>query len=686
MGFRPPPSDGAALPCSSNGGDGRLDVYLVNFGGSSDGTAVPENCVPGGGAPACSSFVLIEGDLAPSYGSFDVGVRTVLPHELFHAVQNAYDVDTDRYWSEGGAQWAADSLDPTLSDLEHFLPAFFKDPGRPIDLPGGGVVASYFYGSAVWPLFLAQRHGTALIAEALTQEGLLGGSSAKAVDAALLARGSSLAAEFPLFASWNVATGSRAGTGGYPNAATYPESPTRPLELGVSQAGVLAGLSATYFTFPAGQHSYRLTLEADPARLAGRFLPLEGGKANLDKASELPADVTGDGIVVVAGKSALKTDANFTLASVLLPDPPPLPMPTTPPPVPTTPPPTGSMPVPTTPVPTVTPPGGTPPGATPSLTVADTDDGGCSLSSPPRSDGRSGALAPLLGLGLALGAARRRALGRGVLAAFTALAALAPLGCDSSTDGDIKKPGTGGGGGQAGAASGGGGGGGGAGAGGAGAGGGGGASGAAPSCDSARDGLLGPVDDISDGTVNVTTEDGDEKTLFVDASGGGSAMSAASSARVYLSLSNGARVNVTDPDAITSDEWDVALKRSVIYANGGDGGKGGRTVARVTKAFDDVAPADADGATFATESFFDAECTPQLDAIEEVLTTFSDWYEYNGADNTLTPQEQTYLVRRADGTTFKLAIESYYTDPDGVPLTPAPGPDSATYLLRISPL
>jgi hypothetical protein len=380
MGFRLPPSDGALPAPCSNGGDGLLDVYLVHFSAGADGTTAVENCVESGPVFTCSSFVLLESllEARSHYGTFDLGVRTVLPHELFHAVQNAYDEALDRYWAEGTAQWAADALDPPLTDLEDFLPAFFSDPGRPIDLPGGGAVAGFLYASAVWPVFLSRRHGDAIVREALEHEARNGGRAAEAVDGALTARGSSLAAEFPLFASWNAATGSRADPDGYPDAASYPEVPTEELAAGVEQAGLLAGLSAAYYSFHA-ETRHRVTFApADPSRLTARLVPLEGGKALLEDARDLPAEIEGDAIVVVAGKGSLKTDASFVLASEAVPDAPP-------------------------------PPAGNPTGGGPTLNVADAQsDDGCAIS-PASFGARPGpGFGALIGLGLALGAARRK--------------------------------------------------------------------------------------------------------------------------------------------------------------------------------------------------------------------------------------------------------------------------------------
>jgi hypothetical protein len=413
MGFRAPPSDGGALPCSSNGGDGRLDVYLVNFGGGSDGAAAAENCVASGAGFACSSFVLVERGLGSHYGTFDVGIRTVLPHELFHAVQNAYSAETDRYWAEGTAQWATDALYPELTDMERFFPAFLSDTDRPLNFGGGGVVAGFLYGSAIWPLFLSQRYDTALLLDTFERQNQTGEPATSGVAAALATRGGSLAAEFPLFATWNAATGTRAGTGGYAAAASYPEVTVEPLGVDGTAAGKMAGLSARYFAF-AAERPHRITSVVDPARLATHFVPLEGGKANLGATRALPTDAAGEGVIVVAGTSTSLADAPFSISTTLLPDPPPVP--TMPPPTPTTPP-TTPPPTPTTPPAPTAPPAPTTPPTNVTPVAPTDDDGGCALASPGSTD-RAGAPAALwIGAGLLLGATARRRVSRAAGAA-----------------------------------------------------------------------------------------------------------------------------------------------------------------------------------------------------------------------------------------------------------------------------
>lgn len=307
MGFRAPVSD-EDTSCGSNGGDGRLDVYLVRFGGA-DGMAARERCTIVGPATQCATFVLAEANFEGRYPTVEDGIRTVLPHEVFHAVQNAYDADLDRFWAEGTAQWAAKLLAPSLPDLERFLPAFFKEEGRSIDLPPGGVTAGFLYGSAIWPVFLSQRFDLAIVREIFEAAAATGASALDAAAIALEARQRSLEDEWLTFWTWNASTGTRADASGYPDAARYPMLTVN--ELGDAASGVTSG-STGYVYRVAPRERVTVSLASEHGHRA-QLLPLDDGKAVLASAASLPADTDREALVVVTSLTRSKVDAPFTL-------------------------------------------------------------------------------------------------------------------------------------------------------------------------------------------------------------------------------------------------------------------------------------------------------------------------------------------------------------------------------------
>lgn len=308
-GYREPIPDTDAS-CGSNGGDGLLDVYLSSFA-AADGTTVAERCVRLGASTRCSSFVLAEARMDRRYPTAEEGFRTVLPHEVFHAVQNAYDAELDRFWAEGTAQWATKRLFPELDDLERHLPAFFAEPSRSLDTSPGGVTASYLYGSAIWPTFLTIHHGEDFVRRAFEEESSRGGPSLLATGRALESVGDSLSDSLVGFATWNASTGARAGAASYPDAASYPT-----MKLGrypEEAKGALSGASSAYIAVHSDGPA-DLTIACDPARLVGVLVPLEQGKARVERAARLPTRLEGDGVVIVAGTSPTKSDAFYAVA------------------------------------------------------------------------------------------------------------------------------------------------------------------------------------------------------------------------------------------------------------------------------------------------------------------------------------------------------------------------------------
>src|SRR5690606_5345610 len=91
-----------------------------------------------------------------------------------------------------------------------------------------------------------------------------------------------------------------------------------------------------------------------------------------------------------------------------------------------------------------------------------------------------------------------------------------------------------------------------------------------------------PIAMVSAGEV-VTAVDGAVTTASVDASAGGMA-SAADNPYIYVDLESGAKADINDVESFSSTDWDIALKRSSVRANGGDSGPGDVAVSMVEAA------------------------------------------------------------------------------------------------------
>jgi uncharacterized protein YceK len=201
-------------------------------------------------------------------------------------------------------------------------------------------------------------------------------------------------------------------------------------------------------------------------------------------------------------------------------------------------------------------------------------------------------------------------------------------------------------------------------------------------CSAVRDSLLSPIDAVSTGAVAVLSEDSGTMVIYVDASAGGS-QDAAQNPWIYLDLGASAAVAITDLEAPSSKAWDLAIKRPLLYTNGGTGGPGqGGAVFLAGADFAAVTKADADQATIGAEAFWSGDCIPAApDPSGAVQTSFSGWYDYDEAAHTLTPKKGTWIVRGASGALYKLDLQSYYSAPDGTE-----GMAGGRYRLRVAPL
>lgn len=226
LGFRAPVGD-EGLP--DNGGDGRFDVYLVDFAGQGDGHYSNDKCGPGND-DVCAGYMVQENDYAGyGYPSTLVANRILGSHEFFHAVQAAYDIGQGSVLAEGTAVWATETFDPSLKDFEAFLDGYLDNPDRPLDKPLPGAVDPFSYGAAIHFQFLTERYGDGMVRSLL--ERCENGTSGVAdpvwfeqLDPFLQAEaGVSFADAFTDFATWNLFTGKFADpTRSYDAGANYP--------------------------------------------------------------------------------------------------------------------------------------------------------------------------------------------------------------------------------------------------------------------------------------------------------------------------------------------------------------------------------------------------------------------------------------------------------------------------------
>lgn len=273
LGYLAPPGD-AGLP-GDTGGDGRFDVYLVDFAGRADGAFRLEACQ--GQETHCSGYMLQENDFAGyNYRSYAEAVDTLASHEFFHAVQASYRPDLGNVAAEGTAVWATERFSPALEDLEHFASAYLERPDRSLVLDPDGP-SSFAYGSALFFQFLSERFDDQIILS-LWEEGVRTPSARWPVllDTALRRGwGTDFDSAFTEFASWKMATGSRALPGqGYARGRGYREISPALKSLPVDEPSVrLAPASARYFEFAGGAPLLSVAFQPqDEAGAAGLHL------------------------------------------------------------------------------------------------------------------------------------------------------------------------------------------------------------------------------------------------------------------------------------------------------------------------------------------------------------------------------------------------------------------------------
>ncbi|MBI5496180.1 MAG: hypothetical protein HY904_14250 [Deltaproteobacteria bacterium] len=235
LGFRRPLEDSAVT--DGNGGDGRFDVYLLDFAFSADGAFKLDACTTAN-PDICIGYMVQENDFAGyGYPSVNYANRVLSSHEFFHAVQAAYDEGQGSVLSEATAVWATEKFDSSLMDFEGFLDGFLLNPDHSLDQPLPGPVDPFSYGAALFFQFLDEKYGPSVIRE--LWESVENGHGGVAdpqwldqMDGVLAPHSATFAEAFAEFAAWNLQTGrfddplhAYAHGGAYPEVALTEVAP-----------------------------------------------------------------------------------------------------------------------------------------------------------------------------------------------------------------------------------------------------------------------------------------------------------------------------------------------------------------------------------------------------------------------------------------------------------------------------
>jgi hypothetical protein len=171
--------------------------------------------------------------------------------------------------------------------------------------------------------------------------------------------------------------------------------------------------------------------------------------------------------------------------------------------------------------------------------------------------------------------------------------------------------------------------------------------------------LFGTHTEPSSPAVTFETEDTFERVVL-DASFGGPA-NAAQTSYAYLDLDTSTVLPLSDAEALTDAEWDVAFNRSLVRLNGGDSGPGQLSLARVDDTTWEDASAPTEPTPWAQDDVIDEQCERVTFGQGFLATAFGQWYDYDFVTHEVSVIEDTvfFVHDGASDTVTKLQIEAY---------------------------
>lgn len=228
------------VPCTDadathNGGNGRLDIYLVypltglDFGGRSDMLGYNEEGQPnngvdipdGSGDHGCpvATHIIVNAGL-----DFD-HLKSTTAHELFHAFQYSFKgshLPDRHWWMEASATWAKDLVYPEQDFEQAYLASYWSDVDGvegPLDKPDGLAP----YAAYLLPFYLVQKSGD----KSGKVVGQIWGASETQAPISVIAQRAHWSESFKEFVLWNWNAG---------NEIKYVDHGGRIPELNLAQA------------------------------------------------------------------------------------------------------------------------------------------------------------------------------------------------------------------------------------------------------------------------------------------------------------------------------------------------------------------------------------------------------------------------------------------------------------------
>lgn len=282
------------LPDGNRGGNAKLDVYLENLGSQGLYGYCDTDQPPTGTGPFdVPAYCAFDNDYEefPSHTPLE-NLQVTVAHELFHAVQFAYDYYEDGWFLEAAAAWVEDEMFDDVDDnLQYLDTSPLSSPHLPLDKTDGLRI----YGGWIFLRYLTEKFpdaegGLPVIVREMFDlaDGAKGGPDAysmQAITRVLAEHGTSLRAEWARFAAANRRP-----------AATYEEGAAYPI----------ARLAGTVNLAPGRTSSGRLTRVLDHVTSAtirfNRASGMSAGKLRLTL--DLPPTKRGSGAVATIHRSS----------------------------------------------------------------------------------------------------------------------------------------------------------------------------------------------------------------------------------------------------------------------------------------------------------------------------------------------------------------------------------------------
>ena len=223
-GYRAPKSDG-----TTGGGTDLLDIYVSAIGPYLYGTCSPSSPPPAAGPYDASAYCTFNSDYSWAHGSVLENLEVTAAHELFHAVQFAYDSREDPWFMEATATWAEDEVYTDVNDNRQYLPVSpLHQPTQSLDQYGASLRQ---YGDWIFFRYLSERfpQKTGELPEIVRRIWERADSSRgarhdlysiQAIGKELASRGTSLSRVFAKFAD-----GNRRPAQTYREGSAYPPAP-----------------------------------------------------------------------------------------------------------------------------------------------------------------------------------------------------------------------------------------------------------------------------------------------------------------------------------------------------------------------------------------------------------------------------------------------------------------------------